>query len=301
MRFMHPMYGCCRNDDGDRTVVRYMATELGRIGVWRRWDEVTSDLAAELDQLGYGTLWLGSSPDGQLAIVDELLDATERIVVATGIVNMWQDDAETVAASYHRIIARHPDRFLLGVGIGHPEATQTYRKPYDTMVDYLDRLAAADVPKDGMALAALGPRALRLAAERTAGAHPYLTTPEHTREARTLLGAGPLIAPEQKVVLDTDPDRARAIARPKVENPYLHLVNYVNNLHRLGWADDDLANGGSDRLIDALALHGDAETITNGVTAHLDAGADHIAIQVLGPDPTAGYRALAEVLPTRIH
>jgi probable F420-dependent oxidoreductase len=276
-----------------------MATQLGRIGVWRRWQEVTGDLAAELDRLGYGTLWLGSSPDGQLAIVDELLDATERIVVATGIVNMWKDDADTVAASYHRIVARHPGRFLLGVGIGHPEATQTYRKPYDTMVAYLDRLAAAGVPKDDMALAALGPRALRLAADRTIGAHPYLTTPEHTREARTLLGAGPLIAPEQKVVLHTDPDSARTTARPAVETPYLHLVNYLNNLRRLGWTDDDLANGGSDRLIDALVRHGDAETVANGVTAHLDAGADHVAIQVLGPDPTAGYRTLAEVLPTR--
>jgi probable F420-dependent oxidoreductase len=269
-----------------------MTTELGKVGIWRRWDELTGDLAVELEGLGYGAIWLGGSPDGHLKIVSDLLAATERIVIATGIVNMWKDDPETVAASYHRISAEHPDRFLLGVGIGHPEATKEYRKPYDVIVDYLDRLAAAGVPKDGMVLAALGPRVLRLGAERTAGAHPYLTTPEHTREARALLGAGPLIAPEQKVVLETDPEQARAIARPTVEL-YLNLVNYVNNLRRLGWTDEDLANGASDRLIDALAVHGDAATVASGVTAHLDAGADHVTVQVLGPDPLAGYRELA--------
>jgi probable F420-dependent oxidoreductase len=276
-----------------------MTTGLGRIGIWRRWSELSGELAAEIERLGYGAIWLGGSPDGDLKIVEDLLDATDRIVVATGIVNMWKDDANTVAASFHRINARHPGRFLLGVGIGHPEAVKDYRKPYDTIVEYLDGLAAAGVPKDSMVLAALGPRALRLAAERTAGTHPYLTTPEHTREARTLLGAGPLIAPEQKVVLDTDPARARAIARPKVEKPYLNLVNYVSNLRRLGWTDDDLAGGGSDRLIDALAVHGDAATVATGVTAHLDAGADHVAVQVLGPDPLAGYRELAQVLPVQ--
>ncbi len=270
-----------------------MTTELGRVGVWRRWSDLTGELAAEIERLGYGAIWLGGSPNGDLKIVEDLLDATDRIVVATGIVNMWKDDADTVAASFHRIEARHPGRFLLGVGIGHPEAVKEYRKPYDTMVDYLDRLAAAGVPKDGMVLAALGPRALRLAAERTAGAHPYLTTPEHTREARALVGAGVLIAPEQKVVLETDPERARAIARPMVEKPYLNLVNYRNNLLRLGWTEEDLANGGSDRLIDALAVHGDADAVARGVTAHLDAGADHVAVQVLGPDPLAGYRELA--------
>jgi probable F420-dependent oxidoreductase len=217
--------------------------------------------------------------------------------VATGIVNMWKDDPDTDAASYHRIAARHPDRFLLGVGIGHPEAVQEYQKPYDKMVDYLDRLAAAGVPKAGMAVAALGPRALRLSAERTAGTHPYLTTPEHTRQARQLLGADVLIAPEQKVVLDTDVERARALGRKKVETPYLHLTNYLSNLRRLGWTDEDLANGGSDALIDELALHGEAREVAPGVIAHLDAGADHVAVQLLGDDPLPGYRALAEVLP----
>ncbi|HEX3788580.1 MAG TPA: LLM class F420-dependent oxidoreductase [Pseudonocardiaceae bacterium] len=274
-----------------------MAIELGKIGIWRPVSGLTGELAAEVEGLGYGSIWIGGSPDGELKIVDTLLAATERVAVATSIVNMWKDDADTVAASFHRINERFPNRFLLGVGIGHPEATKEYRKPYDTMVDYLDRLDAAGVPKDSMTLAALGPRVLRLAADRTAGAHPYLTTPQHTREARELMGPGALLAPEQKVVVDTDPERARSIGRPAVKTPYLGLTNYVSNLRRLGWTDEDLAEGGSDRLIDALALHGDARTIAAGVTAHLDAGADHVAVQVLGPDPLPGFRALAEVLP----
>jgi probable F420-dependent oxidoreductase len=272
-----------------------MAIELGRLGVWRR-AEFSPELAVEVERLGYGAIWIGGSPGGDLEMVEQLLDATERITLATGIVNMWKDDAAPIAAAYHRITAKHPDRFLLGVGIGHPEATQAYRKPYDTIVRYLDDLDAAGVPVAGRALAALGPKVLRLAAERTAGAHPYLTTPEHTREARRILGAGPLLAPEQKVVLETDPAKAREIGRPAVAKPYLGLVNYTSNLRRLGWTEEDLANGGSDRLIDALAVHGDGETLAAGVTAHLDAGADHVCIQALGPDPLPAYRAVAEVL-----
>jgi probable F420-dependent oxidoreductase len=146
-------------------------------------------------------------------------------------------------------------------------------------------------------LAALGPKVLRLSAERAAGAHPYLVTPEHTRQARQVLGAGPLLAPEQKLVLEADPARARAVGRPAVQRPYLSLSNYLANLRRLGWTDADLADGGSDALIDALVLHGDAQAIARGVTAHLDAGADHVALQVLGPDPRAALRALAGHLP----
>jgi probable F420-dependent oxidoreductase len=272
-----------------------MAIELGRIGIWQRAD-LTPELAVEVEKLGYGAIWIGGSPDGRLDIVESLLDATERISLATGIVNMWKDDAATVGASFHRINDRHPDRFLLGVGIGHPEATKEYQKPYDKIVSYLDELDEAGVPVAARALAALGPKVLKLSAERTAGAHPYLTTPEHTREARKIMGAGALLAPEQKVVLETDPAKARAIGRPPVAKPYLGLTNYVSNLRRLGWSEEDLANGGSDALIDVLALHGDPETIARGVTAHLDAGADHVCIQVLGDDPLAGYRALAEVL-----
>ncbi|HEX3589782.1 MAG TPA: LLM class F420-dependent oxidoreductase [Pseudonocardiaceae bacterium] len=273
-----------------------MAIELGKLGIWRGAADLTPELAVDVERLGYGAVWIGSSPDGSLAIVQSLLDATERITVATGIVNMWKDDAATVAASYHRIAQRHPDRFLLGVGIGHPEATKEYRSPYDTIVRYLDDLDAADVPRSAVALAALGPKVLKLAAERTAGAHPYLTTPDHTREAREIIGQGVLLAPEQKVVFDTDAERARAVARSRVENPYLHLTNYRGNLKRLGWSDADMDNGGSDALIDTLAPHGDAATIAGALTAHLDAGADHVCVQVLGEDPRPGYRALAEVL-----
>jgi probable F420-dependent oxidoreductase len=248
---------------------------------------------AEAEALGYGAIWVGGSPPGDLDIVEQLLDTTEHIAVATGIVNVWKDDAATVGASYHRITAAHPGRFLLGLGIGHPEATQEYQQPYAKLVSYLDQLDELKVPAEGRVLAALGPRVLRLSAERAAGAHPYLVTPEHTRQARQILGDGPLLAPEQKLVLGTDPEQARAIARPRVQNPYLSLTNYLSNLRKLGWTDADLAGGGSDALIDALAVHGDAAAIGRGVTAHLEAGADHVAVQVLNPDPLPALRALA--------
>lgn len=275
-----------------------MTVDLGRIGIWQRADKLDPALAREVEKLGYGALWIGGSPDGDLGLAEDLLDATATLAVATGIVNMWSDDAATVGAAYRRIAAKHPGRFLLGVGIGHPEATQAYQKPFDKIVEYLDQLDAAGVPRDGVALAALGPKVLRLSGERTAGAHPYLTTPEHTRQAREILGAGPLLAPEQKVVLDADPERARAIGRPPVDRPYLHLANYVRNLKRLGYTDADIADGGSDRLIDDLVVHGDAPAVARGVQAHFDAGADHVNIQALtaDDDPLPVYRALADVL-----
>jgi len=270
-----------------------MSIELGKIGIWRHPSGITPELAREAEALGYGAIWLGGSPDGDLSVVDNLLEVTDRIVIATGIVNVWKDDAATVGASYHRITARYPDRFLLGLGIGHPEATQEYQQPYAKLVSYLDELDALKVPAGGRVLAALGPKVLRLSAERAAGAHPYLVTPEHTRRAREILGDGPLLAPEQKVVLETDPEQARAIGRPRVQKPYLGLKNYVSNLRRLGWSEDDLADGGSDALIDALAVHGDAGVVARGITAHLDAGADHVAVQVLNDDPLPALRALA--------
>ena len=270
--------------------------ELGPVGVWRFHRELTPELAAATERLGYGAVWIGGSPEPGLELAESLLDATERVVVATGIVNIWEADAATVAASYHRLEARHPGRFLLGVGIGHPEAVKEYQKPYDKIVEYLDELDVAGVPVERRILAALGPKVLQLAAERTAGAHPYLTPPAHTAFARKILGDGPLLAPEQKVVLDTDPERARGICRPKVEKPYLSLVNYRQNLLRFGFTEDDLAGGGSDRLIDTLAVHGDADAASGGIRAHLDAGADHVCVQVLGRDPLPAYRALAEVL-----
>ena len=278
-----------------------MSIELGKVGIWRLPSGLTPEVVAEVEALGYGTIWVGSSPPGDLAFVEHLLDTTEHITVATGIVNVWKDDAATVGASYHRITARHPGRFLLGLGIGHPEATQEYQHPYTTLVRYLDQLDDLKVPAEGRVLAALGPRVLRLSADRAAGAHPYLVTPEHTRQARQILGDGPLLAPEQKLVLETDPERARAIGRPRVQNPYLGLTNYLSNLRRLGWTDADLADGGSDALIDALAAHGDAAAIARGVTAHLEAGADHVAAHVLNPDPLPALRALAGQLQLAPH
>ena len=251
-----------------------MGIELGKIGIWRHPSGLTPEVVAEIEALGYGAIWVGGSPGGDLGVVENLLDTTDHIAVATGIVNVWKDDAATIGADYHRITARHPGRFVLGLGIGHPEATPEYRRPYAKLVSYLDELDDLKVPAEGRALAALGPRVLALAAGRSAGAHPYLVTPEHTRQARQILGRGPLLAPEQKVVLESDPERARAIARPSVQNPYLGLANYVSNLRRLGWTDADVAGGGSDALIDALVVHGDAAALGRGVTAHLDAGAD---------------------------
>ncbi|MBW0092580.1 LLM class F420-dependent oxidoreductase [Pseudonocardia oceani] len=276
-----------------------MTVALGTYGIWRHAGGLTPDLAREIEALGFGAIWIGGSPLGDLDLAESLLDATDGIAVATGIVNMWKTPAQEVAASYHRIEARHPGRFLLGVGIGHPEATSDYTRPYATIVDYLDALDAADVPIGGRALAALGPKVLKLSAERTAGAHPYLTTPEHTREAREILGEGVLLAPEHKVVVDTDPERARATGRPFVHKPYLGLRNYTSNLLRLGWTEEDIADGGSDRLIDALVAHGDAAAVAARLVEHVDAGADHVCAQVLTEgfaEPLPPMRALAEAL-----
>jgi probable F420-dependent oxidoreductase len=272
-----------------------MSMELGRYGIWQRTSDITPELAREVEGLGYGALWPGGSPEGHLEDMEAILEATSSLPVATGIVNMWRADADLVAASFYRIEKRHPGRFVLGVGIGHPEATSEYRKPYDTIVDYLDRLDAAGVPRERVVLAALGPKVLELSAERTLGAHPYLTTPRHTRLAREILGDGPLLAPEQTVVVGGDPEEARKRARSFVAR-YLRLVNYRNNLLREGWSEDDLADGGSERLVAELVLTGRADEIAAGIRAHLDAGADHVCIQDLGPDPVAAYRALVPEL-----
>ncbi|MFJ8154476.1 LLM class F420-dependent oxidoreductase [Streptomyces sp. NPDC094468] len=271
--------------------------DLGAVGAWRHTD-TEPELAVELERLGYGTLWLGNVTDPELTVVERLLDATETLVVATGIVNIWSNPADRVARSYRRIAAHHPDRFLLGVGAGHPEATKEFVRPYQALNDYLDVLDDGGVPVSRRALAALGPRVLRLAGERTAAAHPYLVTPDHTRGARDILGPGPVLAPEQKVVLETDRGRARAIGDATL-GFYLNLTNYVGNLRRLGFDDADFADGGSDRLFDALILHGDAARVAEGVRAHHKAGADHVALQLLHPedtDPLPGYRALAAAL-----
>jgi probable F420-dependent oxidoreductase len=272
--------------------------ELGRYGVFGRATVLTPERARLAESLGYGTVWEGGSPPAELAHVEAILDATSTLKVATGIVNVWRADAAQVARSYHRIEAAHPGRFLLGVGVGHPEATAAYHSPYQTLVNYLDVLDAEGVPADRMVLAALGPRVLRLAATRTAGAHPYLVTPEHSRLAREILGPGKLLAPEQRVVLEADPDRARAAGRPSVL-PYLRLSNYTANLQRLGFAAQDVAGEGSDSLIGALVVSGDDASIRQRFEAHHAAGADHVAVQLIaepGSDLDAALRRLAEIL-----
>jgi probable F420-dependent oxidoreductase len=275
-----------------------VAVDIGRFGVWHGPQHWGPELAAGLEQAGYGALWLGASPEAGLRDVEVLLASTNSVAVGTSIVNMWKSPAADVAASYHRLEDEHPGRFLLGVGIGHPERTGEYKSPYETIVSYLDELDDAKVPVDRRALAALGPKVLQVAGRRTAGALPYLTTPEHTREARRTLGGGVLLAPEQKVVLETDDEIARTTARDYLAS-YLQLRNYRSNLKRLGFTDADLDDGGSDRLVDALVLHGSAVEIAAGLKAHLEAGADHVAVQQLGRegiDLLPGYEALATVL-----
>lgn len=255
--------------------------ELGRFGVWLPTRSITPELAARIESLGYGAAWIGGSPDAELSWVEPALAETTSLQLATGIVNIWTAPAPAVAASFHRIENAEPGRFLLGIGVGHPEHTQEYVKPYDALTRYLDELDAAVVPTSRRVLAALGPRVLRLAAQRGAGAHPYLTTPEHTAKARSLLGQSVFLAPEHKVVLSTDADEARAIGRQTVEF-YLGLSNYVNNWLRLGFTEADVRKPGSDRLIDAVVAHGTPETIAERLREHVEAGADHVAIQVLG-------------------
>jgi probable F420-dependent oxidoreductase len=270
--------------------------DLGRVGIWsgqlRRSDPgEISDAAAELDELGFGALWIPGGMGGDVfADSERLLTATKRAVVATGILNIWMHTPEDTARGHAAITSDHPGRFLLGLGVSHAVAVdasnQTYAKPLAKMVAYLDALDAATppVPPPERALAALGPRMLELSRDRTAGAHPYFSTPEHTAVARDILGAGPLLAPEQMVVLQTDPESARAVARRHVRR-YLQLPNYTNNLLRHGFDLNDLANDGSDRLVDAVVAWGDVGAIGRRVKEHHDAGADHVCIQVLRDDP----------------
>lgn len=269
---------------------------LGEFGVWRGYKGVTPEEATELEGLGFSTLWLGGSPPADLPGVEELLAATETLTVATSIVNVWTAPAAEVAESFHRLEQRFPNRFLLGIGVGHPEFNDPYRKPFDALVEYLDELDKAGVPRSRRALAALGPRVLKLAAERTAGALPYLVPPAHTAFARETLGSAGL-AVEHKFVLDEDAERARATARPVVQM-YLGLGNYVRNLRKFGFTEADVTAPGSDALIDALAVHGSAAVVAERLRAHLDAGADHLAVQPLGPDYLADLRALAPALIT---
>jgi probable F420-dependent oxidoreductase len=254
--------------------------DFGRYGVWT-FGTPKPEQAVEIEKLGYGAMWIGGSPAGNLEYVEPILEQTETLQVATGIINVWTAPAAEVAEAYHRVENAYPGRFLLGVGIGHPEHTDEYRKPYDVLVEYLDTLDAAKVPTSRRVLAALGPNVLKLAAQRSAGAHPYLTTPEHTGSARELVGPTVFLAPEHKVVLTTDADEGREVGRQAVDF-YLNLSNYLNNWKRLGFTDQDLAKPGSDRLIDAVVAHGSADSVAKRLNEHLQAGADHVAIQVLG-------------------
>jgi probable F420-dependent oxidoreductase len=254
--------------------------DLGRFGAWLPTRSITPELAAQIESLGYRAAWIGGSPDADLAWVEPALAKTTSLQLATGIVNIWSAPAPAVAESFQRIESAYPGRFLLGIGAGHSEHTQEYTKPYDALVNYLDELDAAMVPTSRRVLAALGPRVLRLSAERCAGAHPYLTTPEHTGKARDLVGKSVFLAPEHKVVLTTDRDEARAVGRRYVDH-YLGLSNYVNNWLRLGFTEDDVRKPGSDKLIDAVVAYGTPDAIAQRLNEHLAAGADHVAIQVL--------------------
>jgi probable F420-dependent oxidoreductase len=254
--------------------------DVGRYGVWTGGPP-KPEQAAEIEKLGYGAIWVGFSPPAELEFAEPILDATESITLATGIVNIWSSSAEDVAESYHRIEETYPGRFLLGIGVGHREHTEDYRKPYDALVEYLDALDQLSVPTSRRVLAALGPKVLKLAALRSAGAHPYLTTPEHTAQAHNIVGPTVFLAPEHKVVLTTDTDEAREIGRKAVVR-YLDLNNYVNNWKRIGFTDDDVTKPGSDKLIDAVVAHGTPEQVAGRLGEHLQAGADHVAIQVLG-------------------
>lgn len=254
---------------------------LGRFGSFGRG--VTPQQATEIEALGYGAVWVGGSPPAALSWVEPILQATTTLCVATGIVNIWSAPAQRVAESFHRIEAAYPGRFLLGIGVGHAEMISEYRKPYNALVEYLDRLDDYGVPANRRVVAALGPRVLGLSARRSAGAHPYLTTPEHTARARELIGPSAFLAPEHKVVLTTDSARARTVGRQALDM-YFNLANYRNNWKRLGFTDDEVSRPSSDRLVDAVVAYGTPDAIAARLNEHLLAGADHVPIQVLTED-----------------
>ena len=269
--------------------------DLGTLGTWRRRYEGTDGLA-EIEAAGYSAVWVGASPS--VAQARPFLEATTTMTVATGILNVWQHDPAAVAAAHAEVTDAFPGRFRLGIGIGHPEATAEYRSPLQTMRVFFDGLDAAPrpVPRDERIAAALGPKMLALAAERSLGAHTYFVPPAHTSAAREWLGPDPVIAPEVAVVVDPDPESARATARAYAKT-YLRMSNYTSNLQRYGFTQRDIADGGSDRLIDAVIPHGPSEAVADAVRAHLEAGADHIALQPLGKD-TAGTVADLRAIAT---
>jgi probable F420-dependent oxidoreductase len=285
----------------------------GVLGVWspqlREGDaHEVAVAAAELEEIGFDTIWVpGRGPEGLEDRLRLLLESTERMTVATGIVSIWTHSPEHSATLHARLTVEFPERFLLGIGVSHAPAVDsaggTYRKPLSAMVSYLDALDAADppVPKEERVIAALAPRMLALARERALGSHPYLVSPEHTRLAREALGPAALLAPEQTVVLEEDPDTARAVAREWLAR-YLQLPNYTDNLVRVGFDPADIVNGGSDRLVDELVAWGGVEDVRARVDAQHAAGADHVAVQVVTSDPERlpreEWRRIATALDT---
>ncbi len=285
--------------------------DLAGVGVWSsqlRYGDAgeAAESAAELEELGFTALWIPDVGGPVLDSVGQLLSSTKRVVIATGILNLWMHEPSDVAASYAELTAAHGERFLLGIGVSHAPLIDSkepglYRKPLAATRAYLDALDATEqpVPVANRVLAALGPKMLELAATRSRGAHPYLVTPDHTRYAREHLGDGSLLLPEQTVLLTDDKAEARAVGTDWLR-AYLALPNYANNLLRSGFTQDDLTSV-SDRLFDAIIAWGDEEAVLRRVNEHLSAGADHVCVQVLTADPTEfpreQWRRLAAALP----
>lgn len=269
--------------------------DLAGVGIWssqlRYGDQgEAGEAAAELEELGFAALWIPDVGGPVLDSVEHLLSSTKDTVIATGILNLWMHEPADVATRYAELTASHGERFLLGIGVSHAPLIDSrepglYRKPLAATRAYLDGLDATDrpVPVANRVLAALGSKMLELAAARSRGAHPYLVTPDHTRYAREHLGEGPLLLPEQTVLLTTDADQAHALGKEWLR-AYLALPNYANNLLRTGFTEEDIALV-SDRLFDAIVAWGDEETVLRRVREHHDAGADHVCIQVLTADP----------------
>jgi len=300
----------------DHDEARKWVQRLGRVGAWtfdieRLSAAAARDYVRELEGLGIRALWIPESLGSKeiFAHAGLLLASSDRLIIASGIANMWARDATAMANGQRALSEAYPGRFLLGIGVSHAPVVKmrgaSYDKPIENMASYLDAMdkapytGAAPPEPPGRVLAALGPRMLRLAAERTIGAHPYFVPVEHTALARKELGAGPLLAVEQAAVLSKDPTLARATARKHMKR-YLALENYANNLRRIGWSDADLAGDGSDALVDAIVAWGDAGAIRTRVEKHLANGADHVCVQVLRADlaahPLADWRALAPAL-----
>lgn len=282
------------------------------VGIWTSGSTTGPDSwartpagAQSVEQLGFDELWIsGGFTAGLPSFFDDAIAATTALPIASGIISIYHTDPAQISDRVRGIQQTHPGRFVLGLGASHGVAVerngQSYAKPYTKMVQYLDALDEHGLPASGRLLAALGPRMLTLAAQRSLGAHPYFVPVEHTAFAREVMGAGPRLVPEQAVVLETDPDAARAIARRHMQG-YLRLPNYTNNLRRFGWGDQDIDGGGSDRLVDAIVAWGTVEQIGDRVRAHHDAGADTVLLQVIVADPESGtqeqaYHQLAALL-----